>query len=190
VRASPYQFFRYLGNPSEPKYGINHYFLETDQRDWFIPCLSCGKYSETDWFKTVVKEVRDGQGNIVNYILRDSEWHMGIYRDVHMICRCGGILKRSSNKGVWIPKNKEVINKVGYHISMLCSLVNNISDISNDKFGNLLVRIKNKGLFILDKILRPLQVIKGNDSGTLMALRLNLAKDYAIWASEDEIRGM
>jgi len=126
VGASPYQFVRYLGNPDQPNLGIHGKFLETDQREWFVPCLSCGKYYEANWYKTIVKEVRDKQGEVVDYALRDTAWRPGIKRDVHMICPgCGGILHRHSKKGIWVPKKKDM-DKVGYHLSKVCNLYNEI----------------------------------------------------------------
>ena len=126
VGASPYQFTRYLGNPDQPNLGIHEKFLETDQREWFVPCLSCGKYYRTDWYKTIVKEVRDKQGEVVDYMLRDTEWRPGIKRDIHMICPgCGGILHRHSKKGQWVPMKKGM-EKVGYHLSKICSLFNDL----------------------------------------------------------------
>ncbi len=126
IRASPYQFYRYLGNPGQPNIGINEKFLETDQREWFVPCRACGKYHETDWYQTVVKEIRDKQGNVVEYTLRDTEWRQGVKRDIHLICpSCNGILDRHSKKGIWVPKNPNS-EKTGYHLSMVASLFNEI----------------------------------------------------------------
>jgi len=131
LRASPYQFKRYIGNPKFEGKGINHYFKMSDQREWTIPCKECGQYTEIDWFETVVKEILDREGNVVDYRLRDTEWHEGCGRDVFMICPlCGGELHRGSFNGKWIVKQPE--NAVtGYHISMMCSLINSISGMWN-----------------------------------------------------------
>lgn len=126
MRASKYQFRRYLGNPTLKNEGINKFFLRSDQREWFVPCLDCGAFSELDWFKTVVDEVVDDQGNIISYNLRDSAWKPGIRRDIRCICEhCGGELERASQKGEWRPQNPESSIE-GYHISMLCSPINSI----------------------------------------------------------------
>lgn len=126
VGASPYQFSRWLGNPDQPNLGINAKFNETDMREWFVPCRSCGKFYESNWYKTIVKEVKDKEGNVVDYALRDTEWRPGIKRDVHMICPgCGGVLHRHSKKGVWVPMKKGM-DKVGYHLSKVSSLFNEL----------------------------------------------------------------
>jgi hypothetical protein len=129
LRASPYQFRRYLGNPRISKKGINALFVDSDQREWYIPCTKCGKFAEADWFKVVVQELTDKEGRVVDYTLRDTEWFKGCGRDVHMICpQCSGPLKRDSQEGKWIPKNPES-EIVGYHISMLCNMLNKIADM-------------------------------------------------------------
>lgn len=127
IRASPYQFKRYLGNPSEPNRGINKYFMQSDQREWHVPCFGCGRLIKTDWFNTVVRTVKDSQGEVIDYALRDTEWERGCGRDVNMICtHCDGRLLRESRKGKWIPTNLDG-EFTGYHISMLDSLINDIS---------------------------------------------------------------
>jgi hypothetical protein len=127
LRASPYQFRRYLANPSTKGQGIYLLFLQSDQREWAIPCKSCGMHSETDWFKVVVEEICDKDGNVIDYLLRDKEWKAGCGRDIRMVCPlCGGELDRSSQEGKWIPKNP-ISTIEGYHISMLCASINSIS---------------------------------------------------------------
>lgn len=127
LRASPYQFKRYVGNPRIEGRGINKFFKESDQREWFVPCADCGEMHMLDWFETIVEGVRDKDGNIVTYRLRDSKWEDGCGRDVHCVCpTCGGNLDRVSQDGEWRPQNpKSAIE--GYHISMMCSPINAIS---------------------------------------------------------------
>lgn len=127
LRASPYQFTRVIGNPKNPKEGINKYFLESDQREWHVPCYACGKYSQLDWFKTIVRPVLNDSGVVLDYRLRDTEWNVNIGRDIYPICACGGRLERASRKGVWISTNPEATPIVGYHTSMLVSLLNDVS---------------------------------------------------------------
>jgi hypothetical protein len=128
LRASRYQFRRYLGNPKYRGRGINAYFQNSDQREWEVPCLKCGEFSELDWFETVVEPILGKDGNVLSYKLRDEEWHEGIRRDIKIICpNCkDGALERASQRGVWVPRNAG--HKVeGYHISMLCNPINTIA---------------------------------------------------------------
>ena len=127
LRGSPFQFIRQVGNPKFEGKGIHAFFLESDGREWFVPCSTCGKMAETDWFTTVVEAVKDKEGNTLNYKLRDTEWVAGIGRDIRMICPlCGGTLERASKRGVWVPARPES-TVVGYHMSMLCSPINSVS---------------------------------------------------------------
>jgi hypothetical protein len=129
LRASPYQFRRYIGNPKISGHGINALYNTSDQREWFVPCLSCGKYSMVDWFKTVVTDIRDKDGAVVEYRLRDSDWAVGCRRDIRMICpECGGILDRGSIAGRWEPQNPNS-SVEGYHISMMCAPVNSLASM-------------------------------------------------------------
>jgi len=127
LRASKFQFRRYLGNPKLRGRGINGFFQMSDQREWFVPCLECGNFHELDWFETVVKAVYDESGEVVDYLLRDEIWEPGCRRDIKIICPdCGGELERASIRGEWRPKNpKSQIE--GYHISMLCNPINSVS---------------------------------------------------------------
>lgn len=127
IRASRYQFKRYLGNPTNKGVGIHKYFLRSDQREWWVPCLKCGEFHEADWFQTVVKEIVDSNGNIIDYELRDKEWEPGSRRDIQMRCpSCDGQLERASMKGEWRPSNPDS-GIEGYHISQLCSPINSVS---------------------------------------------------------------
>lgn len=129
LSASIFKFKRYLGNPRIKGFGINKHFLDSDQREWFVPCKSCGKYCHVDWFKAVVREVIDSKGTVVGYRLRDTDWEPGCRRDVHMICElCGGILDKTSNKGMWIAGNPESAIQ-GYHLSKLCNDLNSVTSL-------------------------------------------------------------
>jgi hypothetical protein len=127
LRASPFQFTRWVGNPKNPNEGINKHYLDSDRREWHVPCYACGKYSQLDWFKTIVKPVTGDGGSVVDYRLKDTEWTPSIGRDIYPICPCGGRLERASSKGIWRPTNPIPTPVVGYHTSMLVSLLNDIS---------------------------------------------------------------
>ena len=129
LRASPYQFRRYLGNPKLKGYGIHAFFAQSDQREWFVPCKSCGEMSMLDWFAVVVEPVTDKAGQVVSYRLRDQDWVVGCRRDIKCVCpNCGGDLERSSIDGKWVAQNPESVIE-GYHISMLCSPLNSVAEM-------------------------------------------------------------
>lgn len=128
MRASKYQFRRYIGNPKIKGKGINAFFEKSDKREWFVPCKNCGEFSELDWFATVVKDICDSEGNVINYVLRDREWSLGCRKDIKCVCpHCGGELERASTDGQWRPTAESSIE--GYHISMLCSPINSVAEM-------------------------------------------------------------
>lgn len=126
LRASKFQFKRWIGNPKARGYGISAKFLDSDQREWSIPCEKCGKYITLDWFETIVESVFDDGGNVISYRLRDDLWEPGCGRDILPICRCGNPINRMHSEGVWVPQNPESLF-TGYHFSMLCSPINPIA---------------------------------------------------------------
>jgi len=129
LRASRYQFKRYLGNPKLSGKGINAFYQKSDQRKWFVPCLACDNYHDLDWFKVVVEDITDRDGNIVDYRLRDKDWEPGCRREVKCICPdCGGELERASPRGEWRALVPDC-DIEGYHISMLCSPINSVSEM-------------------------------------------------------------
>jgi hypothetical protein len=86
--------------------------------------------SELDWFKSVVREVEDEKGNVVNHVLRDREWTPGCGRDVYIKCPkegCDGNLDRFAASCGWFPKNPES-NVEGYHLPALVSPLNSVAD--------------------------------------------------------------
>lgn len=127
LRASLYQFRRYLGNPRVRGRGINAMFLLSDQREWFVPCTVCGDFHKLDWFDVVVKTNYDASGQVIGYQLRDEAWEPGCRRDVRCVCpSCGGEVERASPSGEWRPMNPGT-EMEGYHISMLCSPLNSVA---------------------------------------------------------------
>lgn len=129
LKASPYQFERYLGNPTEEGKGISKLFLESDRKEWCVPCLACGKYSKVDWFNTVVDPIVDKNEEVVDYSLRDKSWFEGCGRDINLVCphkKCQGALERASQRGVWKAENPDS-GISGFHISMMTNLINNVS---------------------------------------------------------------
>lgn len=152
LKASPFKFRVDVSNPKFPNTGINAMLKKSDEKQWHLPCSACGKLNLCDWFQTVVKEIKDGQGNVLDYTLRDTEWRSGCRRDIHMICQfCGGAINRRSQKGRWIAKREHPVS--GYHISGLCSLLTKVGELYSDfraaqNDDNLMTRFYTMGLGI------------------------------------------
>jgi len=127
LRASHFQFKRYLGNPKLKGRGIHQFYEQSDQREWYVPCLKCGNFHILDWFETVVEAIHDKSGQVLNYVLRDKDWEPGGRRDIQCVCPdCGGPLEHASQRGDWRPTNPGG-RMEGYHLSMLCSPINSIA---------------------------------------------------------------
>jgi hypothetical protein len=150
LSGSIYRFKRFAGNPTIKEFGINRYFLTSDQREWRVPCRSCGKHAPLDWFASVVREIRDKSGQVIDYKLRDTEWTPGCGRDIVLVCpHCSGALERVSSKGVWVPTFDSPIE--GYHVSKLHNDINSVASMWMEFSGGwtnqlTLQRFFNSGL--------------------------------------------
>lgn len=126
---SVFKFKRFIGNPTVEDAGVHARYKVSNQKVWKVPCTKCGEFFELDWFETVVNPVKDSEGNIMTYSLRDRDWEPGCRRDVFPICpNCGGPLDRLAKNGFWFPKNPE--SKIdGYHIHKLLNERTSVSSI-------------------------------------------------------------
>jgi len=130
--ASIYKFKRFIGNPSVKEGQINNLYQESSKNEYNVPCGACGAFATLNWFKSVVKEIRDDSGNVVDYRLRDTEWERGCGRDIHVVCdHCGGVLQRLSNKGRWIA-TEEGRKMDGFHIPSLCSPIAGVAELYSE----------------------------------------------------------
>lgn len=129
MKGSIFRFERFVSNPTTKAGRIWREYQKSDQRVWKCPCTSCGKFSELDWFKSVVKEVEDSQGNVVAHVLRDTEWTPGIGRDIHIKCPedgCDGNIDRFHEGCFWEPQNPDS-GIEGYHMGSLVSPLNSVA---------------------------------------------------------------
>lgn len=137
---SPYKFEFYIANPKRPGSFIVKELAESTDERWQCECTNCGKFSEIDFFKTVVKEIKDKKGNLLSHSLRDTEWKIGCGRDIHIKCpHCEtGNLDRTSPRNHWLitrPENKDKAE--GYHMPSLISLRRDVSFIYNNYLKGL-----------------------------------------------------
>ena len=124
---SLYKFQWYVGNPSVTNTGISEDFERSTKNEWYYTCVGCGEKFEADFFKVVVNEIKDKDGNHVAYELFDKEWTEYSLDDIKMKCpHCDCLQARG--KGRWIetePKAK----MSGYHISKLMKLNSRIEEL-------------------------------------------------------------
>lgn len=127
MQASIYKFKRVVANPTVSTEGVSKLFQESTQKEWAVPCSACGKLAVLDWFQVIVEEVRDTSGNVVDYSLRDKEWHIDAGRDIYCICPyCGGALLKDSPRGQWLAQANSPTGWEGFHLSMLCNSINSV----------------------------------------------------------------
>lgn len=130
---------RFVSNPTDHKGFINLWYEKSDKRVYKCPCDKCGKHSELDWFKTVVKQIKDEDDNVVNQVLRDTEWSPGSPRDIYIKCPeqgCNGNLVRDlkqiddpANYPRWEPTAYSEYGIVGYHMPSIISSKRSIRDM-------------------------------------------------------------
>lgn len=130
LQASKFRFTRIVSNPTTTDGRIWQKWLQSNQQVWVCPCSKCGEFTDLDWFKCVVEEVEDSQGNVVSHILRDREWYPGIGRDIYIKCPqpgCDGNIERFSPHCYWKAKYPER-KLAGYHMPSLISPLSSVED--------------------------------------------------------------
>lgn len=93
-----------FSHPSVPKKGVHAYFLDSDQKEWFITCPHCKKEQYLEW------NTEDPRRMSVDLELKE------------FVCKkCHGILtKHDKRVGRWLPRKFAIKPKFsGYHISLL-----------------------------------------------------------------------
>lgn len=93
-----------FSHPSVPKKGVHQYFLESDQKEWFITCPHCTKRQYLSWNTEDPKKMS-----------------IDIDRREFICKKCHGVLAdRDRAIGEWIPRKFVIKPKFsGYHISLL-----------------------------------------------------------------------
>lgn len=126
---SIFKFKRFVSNSKTKEHPAEKLFEESNQLSWRVPCTACGNRHPLDWHKVVVRPIEDSSGNIVDYVLRDTEWAIGIGRDINCVCPdCGGKMERLSPNGLWLPGN-EGAKMDGFHIPSLCSSMVSVGEM-------------------------------------------------------------
>ena len=133
LRGSKHKLIRLVSNPKGKKGYITKKYELSDKSVRMCPCDKCGEFSELDWFKCVVKEITDVDGNVLSYALRDKDWQKNCGRDINLKCPipgCDGNVNRHSRKSVWQPTQESKYNIVGYHMpSLCCPALNEVEEL-------------------------------------------------------------
>ena len=180
---SPYKFEFYIANPKEKGSFINRELENSTHKKWQCECSKCGKFSDIDFFKTVVKEVRDEKGNLLSHSLRDTEWKVGCGRDIHIKCpHCEvGNLDRTSSKNHWLITNPDG-EYDGYHMPSLISMRRDVSFIYNNYVKGL-KSPSEMATFYMTNLALPYESKAGGLSDNLLK---NAASGTPFKAAEEE----
>jgi hypothetical protein len=120
---------RRLSVPSLPGWGINSFFLRTDQRFWLLKCQSCNEYTCLEDFAHNLEACLHDLGD----------------RVIRACPKCGAELDIA--RGEWVAKCPGVKDFRGYHVSQLYSrFVNPRSLLETYRIG------KNMTSFFCDKL--------------------------------------
>lgn len=95
---------RYVSTPSYRGFGVHKYWVESDQREWFVACPSC-RHRQTMTIDNVVNEWDD--------LERPIHWNGGP-DNAYILCeKCGKPLDRLA-PGEWVARNPGAL-MTGYH---------------------------------------------------------------------------
>jgi len=124
---SNYKIKLIVGNPTVENVGIEELWKESTKKEWYFLCKECKEWIGADFFKIVVKENKDNDGNHLTYELYDTEWNENLYRDIYIRCpHCKTLQDRG--KGKWI-KEGDNFKRTSYHISKIMKLNSKISEL-------------------------------------------------------------
>ncbi len=113
LTASEYKITKEVGNPTVVDYGINAEYKDSDQKNYYFKCSGCNHWFTPDWFKHVVREVREGY-----FELLDEE---------HIVCdKCARPVPRGV--GQWVAHNPKS-DVSGYLISKLISPLHDLPQL-------------------------------------------------------------
>lgn len=104
-----------VGNPTIKNHGIDALYHLSDQKRWRIRCRNCDEWQELDFFKNVINVLKDDEGKMMSFSLRD--------KNHRCLCQfCGDEINRlegDPNYSHWEAQAESHIS--GYHISQLFS---------------------------------------------------------------------
>jgi phage terminase large subunit GpA-like protein len=112
LAGSPWQFVVIAGNPllkgNADNQNLHYQFMESDQRQWYVPCPWCESPQILDWEANVVKVDRNKAGAIVGAAPQDPDWDPAGPLDMRPLCvekSCRRPMDRLTDKGFWKPSN-------------------------------------------------------------------------------------
>ncbi len=107
MTGSDWGFINLMGNPrgigTAENQNLHWEFLQTDQRQWHIPCPSCNVFQVLGWWSHFVEETKNEHGVITAVKQRDENWDEEGPLEMRPVCtNCGEPMYRLSQDGKWI----------------------------------------------------------------------------------------
>ena len=176
LAASPHKLTAYASTPTIAGYGISKLFDDSDAKEWHILCEACGERQPLDFFANVVRQIGDGEWELL-----DRDWADGTSeedsqptpRDIHVFCRkCGRPIDRLA-EGEWVARHPGR-SVSGYHISQLFVPTATIAGLWGDWQGAIRNDWERQRFY--NSVLGEPYVAKGN--GLSLADLLACCRDY------------
>lgn len=122
MTGSDFGFVILMGNPrsmgTAENQNLHWHYLQTDQRQWHVPCPTCGVEQILGWWSHFIEEKKNEHGAIVSMQPRDQTWDPKGYLEFRPVCPlCTQPMYRLA-PGRWIPTNPGAIRR-GYQLSSL-----------------------------------------------------------------------
>jgi phage terminase large subunit GpA-like protein len=106
MTGSDYGFVVNAGNPdivgTAENQNIDWEYQQSDQRQWHIPCPSCGAFQVLGWWSHLIEEKKNEYGAILEVKVRDPRWDPEGEREPWPVCtNCAEPMPRLSHDGAW-----------------------------------------------------------------------------------------
>ena len=134
LRASDDPRMYRLGNPTLPNIGVCKLYDESDQRDWFTRCPSCGEWQALDWFVNFV--MKNDRGDWVPRTNPDIDFTRIAriedvdYESLNILPQCLKCKKEFHvhGTGEWVSRHPSK-SRAGYSLSRLNVIGENFNDL-------------------------------------------------------------
>jgi len=141
LTGSDYRFNLDMGNPrgvgTEENQNIDWQFKISDQRQWHIPCPTCGQWQVLGWWSHFIEEVKNEYGAIMEVRIRDENWDPDGPMEPRPICiNCAMPMVRLHREGEWRAMNPGK-RRHGYQLSSLYNPTINMSEMFSEYKGCL-----------------------------------------------------
>ena len=102
---SPWQLKYYFSTPTLSNFGIHSLYLQSDAREWFVKCPSCGKWQVLDWYQNLRIKGPEREPTSVHYGCTGCD-HFFTQEDIQ--------------SGRWVAEfPSRSSTHLGYHVSQL-----------------------------------------------------------------------